>query len=131
MVATEQVHDPRIEDQKGVEVPEAPGHLPQSDDENVIDDISELRKLVKQLRQELRTNKDKEDKHEKESNIGGEAGSLPQAARFPNMSNTYDDNGIQQSLRNFDARSVCASPSRGTAKTRLSSRCGSNALPHT
>ena len=47
MVATEQVHDPQVEDHEGPEVPEPPGLLPQSDDEDVIDDISELRLLVK------------------------------------------------------------------------------------
>ena len=59
MVATEQVQNPRIERQKGPEVQEFPGLLPQSDDEDVIDDISELRKLVKQLRQELKIKNDK------------------------------------------------------------------------
>ena len=102
MVATEPVHDPQGE------VPQPPGLLLQRDDEDVIDDVSELRELVKQLRLELKTNKelvsdlldaskedaDKEDKHEKETKV-------------PNMSNTYDDHGIQQSLRNFDAKSVC------------------------
>ena len=60
MVATEQAQDPRIEGQEGIEVPEPPGLLPQSDDEDVIDDISELRKLVKQLRQELKTQTNKD-----------------------------------------------------------------------
>ena len=57
MVATEQVHDPQVEDHEGTEVPEPPELLPQSDDEDVIDDITELRLLVKQLRMEIRTNR--------------------------------------------------------------------------
>ena len=102
MVATEQVHDPQVEDHEGAEVPDPPGLLPQSDDEDVIDDITEPRLLVKQLRLEMKTNKEKEDKHERESTKD-----LNMNNTNVNMSNTYDDSGIQQSLRNFDAKSVC------------------------
>ena len=105
MVATEPVHDPMEQVHEGAEVPEPPGLLPQSDDENVIDDITELRLLVKQLRLEIKTKKEKEDKHEKENNKD-----VNMNNQNVNMSNTYDDSGIQQSLRNFDAKSVQARP---------------------
>ena len=91
MVA-EQVQDPMAA------AHEPPGLLPQSDDENDIDDISDLRKLVKKLRQQLKNHNDTaeedEDKHdrdkyEKESNASAK-----------------DRDDIARTLYHFDAKNV-------------------------
>ena len=58
--------------------------------------------MIKTLREQVKELKDKEDKHDKEGNKDVNMNNTN-----VNMSNTYDDSGIQQSLRNFDAKSVC------------------------
>ena len=86
---------------EGAEVPEPPG-LGSDDEEDIVDDIGELRTMIKTLREQVKELKDKEDKHDKEGNKDVNTNN-----KHVNMSNTYDDHGIQPSLRNFDAKSVC------------------------
>ena len=97
-MAAESVHEPSAPERADVQPP----GLGSDDEEDIVDDIGELRAMIKTLREQVNKLKDKEDKHDKEGN-----NNVNMNNKIVHMSNTYDDNGIQQSLRNFDAKSVC------------------------
>ena len=63
-MAAESVHDPLVHE--GAEV-QPPG-LGSDDEEDIVDDIGELRTMIKTLREQVKELKDKEDKHDKEGN---------------------------------------------------------------